>query len=231
MNPKSLLLLGLVVLASHGAPPQLHRQKRTLGLIQSAGTAVAGLAGAGLGAAGTALSAAGTALKVGTGVVVGKTILLGLAGNYALYKYLQNRRNREQGINFGVSGGVGAGEGLNFGGSAGFGFGAQEPLADVVYYNAPGPSYASDISYESAPQITYAAAPQPQYATYVEAPVSYVAAPPHVTYAAATPEIYSAPIAISVPVHEQQSIAYDTVAPSSSSSIDSYGAPQAPVIG
>jgi hypothetical protein len=29
----------------------------------------------------------------------------------ALYKYLQNRRNREQGINFGVSGGVGAGEG------------------------------------------------------------------------------------------------------------------------
>jgi hypothetical protein len=29
----------------------------------------------------------------------------------ALYKYLQNRRNREQGINFGVSGGIGADEG------------------------------------------------------------------------------------------------------------------------
>ena len=104
---------------------------------------------------------------------------------------------------------------------------------DVVYYNAPTTSYASDISYETAPQ----------YATYVEAPASYAA--PYVTYAAPQPPpsyaapqpaIYSAPqpvsypapIAISVPVQQQQqsSFAFDA-APS----IDSYGAPQAPLIG
>jgi hypothetical protein len=101
-----------------------------------------------------------------------------------------------------------------------------------VYYNAPTTSYASDISYEVAPQ--------PQYTTYVEAtPISYAPAP-HVTYAAPPPPppaaLYSAPIAISVPVQQQQlapssSFAFDAAPASSSSSIDSYGAPQAPVIG
>ena len=101
-------------------------------------------------------------------------------------------------------------------------------LGDVVYYNAPTTSFASDVSYETAPQ----------YATYVEAPVSYAAAP-QVTYTVAAPA--PATYTYSVPAHQQQqlpqlqsqisSLAFDTSAQSSSSSIDSYGAPLATVIG
>ncbi len=93
-----------------------------------------------------------------------------------------------------------------------------------MYYNAPTTSYASELSYDSAPQ----------YATYVEAaPISYAPAPQVPYVAAPAPSyVYSVPESQPQPQLQlsQNNIAFDTIAPSTSN-IDSYGAPLAPVIG
>jgi len=225
MNPKILLVLALSALATDGAA--IHsRQKRTLGLGQTALDLAGGALGAGVGAL-------GSAAKIGTGLLVGKTLLLGLGGKYALYKYLKNK-SQQDGLHFGVSGGVGGdlpfiGE-QNFGGSAGFGFGGNgggytdvyEVPAEQTYISSGFASdYAAapvvyDVSYDSAPVVTYDSAP---VVTYASAPVvSYDAVPSYV----AAPQVTSFP-----------QVSFDTVsAPAPSSyDIDSYGAPQADLLG
>lgn len=209
MNPKVFLIACAGVLCANGAV--IHsRQKRTLGLAQ---TALEGATGVLSGAGGVLASGLGTAAKVGTGLLVGKTLLLGLGGKYALYKYLKNKAAQD-GVHVGVAGGVGADlpfglPELNVGGSAGFGFGGADN-GEIVYDSLP-------VVYESSPVV------------YDSAPIVYDSAP--VVYQSSSPVVYES----SPSVFNSGSAQFDTSSSSfgssSSSSIDEYGAPIAGVLG
>ncbi|XP_023334236.1 uncharacterized protein LOC111705799 [Eurytemora carolleeae] len=210
MNPKVVFLVAVGAICAQGATINtLKRQKRTLGVLSTAADAVAPV-----------LSGFGTAAGIGTALVGAKAVALGLGGKYLLYKYL----TRDDGVHVGVSGGVGANlpfglPEVNAGASAGFGFGGSDDGVYVVdppysvvssdVYSSP-ITYSSPVSYDAAPQVTYSS--PAQVVSYNTAPqVSYSAPAQVVSYDTAPQVSYSAPVS------------FDNV--------DSYGAPQAPLLG
>jgi hypothetical protein len=228
MNFKLLLLLGLSALATQGAVIK-SRQKRTVGIATAALNAAAGL---GTAAVGTAAGVAAGAAQVGRSVLIAKPLILGLAGKYALFKYLSNKK-RNEGLHIGGSAGFGLG-GHNIGGSAGFGIGGQANdfgYSDSVVENVESYPTVSDVTYESVPQVVYDQQPTVVYeqqptVVYEQQPtVVYDQQPTVQVVQQPAVQVFRQPAVQVVETVQQPAPAFDF-----DSNIDSYGAPAAPLL-